>query len=210
MLSLLIVILFSQLFFLFLSNTGFLNIRQSFIKATVALAAFITFSTETLSFFTALNSKFVAPWWFAGNIVLASYLFYRNRGFTISIFPTIKQMFQTKVDCISSFTHKFYISMLIGIYSTVLFIGLCSPPNTQDSITYHLARVANWIQAGSVEFYPAATLRQFYQSPFAEYVILHLQLLEGFDHFANLVQFFCFAACGVTASLIVQKFQQSV
>lgn len=63
------------------------------------------------------------------------------------------------------------------------------PPNTYDSMTYHMARVAHWIQNQSVAFYPTSIDRQNWMSPGAEYLILMLQLLAGTDQWANIVQF---------------------
>lgn len=207
MFSFLIIIFFSQLFFVLFDRAKFLKIRQSFVKSVVILAAFIVFSTEILSSFTALNSETVIVWWLAGNLILSAYIFYRARH--SNIFPAAKQIIRIGAEWTSAPTSKIYFSLLFVIYSIVLMIAALSPPNTSDSLSYHLARVAHWIQAGSVEFYPTAILRQLYQPPLAEYAILHLQLLTGGDRCANLVQFFCFAACGVTASLIAQQFKQN-
>ncbi len=61
-------------------------------------------------------------------------------------------------------------------------------PNTGDSMTYHLARVAHWIQQASVEVYPTGTLRQTVMMPGAEYVLLALQVVSGSDRLAALLQ----------------------
>ena len=66
--------------------------------------------------------------------------------------------------------------------------ALAAAPNNFDSMTYHLARVAHWAQNGSVAHYPTAIPRQLHHTPWAEFGLLHLQLLSGGDRFANLVQ----------------------
>lgn len=63
------------------------------------------------------------------------------------------------------------------------------PPNTFDSMTYHMARVAHWVQNQSVGFYPTSTDRQNWMAPGAEYLILVLQVMAGTDQWANIVQF---------------------
>lgn len=201
------LIFFCQIFFVLFDRAGFLNLRQSFLKAMILVSVFIVFSTEILSVFTALNSSVVIAWWFTGNLVLSAHIFFfvRRRLNILSIF---REAVRSRIEWFSTAAAKIYFSLLFLVYSTVLSIAVLSPPNTSDSLSYHLARVANWIQTGSVEFYPTAILRQLYQPPLAEYIILHLQLLTGDDRCANLVQFFCFAACGVAASLIVREFRQ--
>jgi len=66
------------------------------------------------------------------------------------------------------------------------------PPNNYDSLTYHMARVAHWMQNGSVEYYPTIINRQNEMGPGAEYIILFFQLLTGSDILANSVQLFSF------------------
>lgn len=55
-------------------------------------------------------------------------------------------------------------------------------------MSYHMARVAHWIQDQSVRHYSTSYLPQLYQMPWAEFAIMHLQILSGGDMFANCVQ----------------------
>ncbi len=63
------------------------------------------------------------------------------------------------------------------------------PPNTYDSLTYHMARIAHWIQNGSIDYYQTIIERQNSMGPGAELLILLLQLIFGSDILANFVQF---------------------
>jgi hypothetical protein len=74
----------------------------------------------------------------------------------------------------------------------LLFTALLYPPNTWDSMTYHMARVVYWIENGSVAYFPTAIERQNLLNPGAEYIILLLQLLSASDFLANVVQFISF------------------
>ena len=91
------------------------------------------------------------------------------------------------------------------ILVTIGLIGLIAPPNTNDSMSYHMSRVVHWQQNHSIAHYPTHILRQIVLPPGAELAILHLQVLSGGDRFANLVQWFSVAAglCGV--SLIAKE-----
>lgn len=81
-------------------------------------------------------------------------------------------------------------------------VALISPPNTWDSMTYHMPRVAHWSQAGSVTHYPTHILRQLWLGPGAEFVITHLYVLTGGDRLANLVQWLAFLACVVGSAIV--------
>ena len=87
----------------------------------------------------------------------------------------------------------------------LLLVGLTAllaAPNTFDSMTYHMSRVAHWAHQGSVAPYPTHIVRQITAPPLAEFAILQLQLLSGSDRLANLVQFFALCGCVLNVTLI--------
>ena len=95
--------------------------------------------------------------------------------------------------------------LLGGLALIVALTGvaaLAAPPNTADSMTYHLPRLMHWIQAGSTASFPTNTIRQLVQPPWAEYAMMQLQLLSGGDHFANMVAWSSFLGSILAASLI--------
>lgn len=75
-----------------------------------------------------------------------------------------------------------------ALLALVAVAALTYRPNNWDSMTYHLARVAHWIQNRSVAAYPTASVRQTALPPGAEYLLLVLQVIAGSDRLANLVQ----------------------
>ncbi|MCE5328277.1 MAG: glycosyltransferase family 39 protein [Planctomycetaceae bacterium] len=93
----------------------------------------------------------------------------------------------------------------VFIIAGALVTALACPPNNYDSMTYHMARVAHWVQDASVEYYPTHILRQLHMPPLAEYAILHLQIASGGDRFANCVQWLAMAGCLMGISLIAAQ-----
>lgn len=79
-------------------------------------------------------------------------------------------------------------------------------PNTWDSMTYHLARVAHWMQRASVAAYPTNVIRQVGYPPGAEYLLLVVQVLSGSDRLANLVQFGCWLLLAASAPALARAF----
>ena len=85
--------------------------------------------------------------------------------------------------------HPFLLGSLVVIGGVTLLVALASAPNTWDSMTYHLARVAEWYDHGSVEFYYTSIDRQLFQPPFGEYLmLLAYGGLGGRDYLTNLPQ----------------------
>ena len=69
------------------------------------------------------------------------------------------------------------------------------PPTTYDAMTYHMARVAHWIQNQSIAFYPSSVDRQNWMGPGAEYLILVVQAMADSDLWANSVQWLAWILC---------------
>jgi len=86
-----------------------------------------------------------------------------------------------------------------------LVVALVAAPNNADSLSYHLPRIENWAQNRSVEFYPTVIHRQAGNSPGAEYLLLHLRLLAGFEQFTNVLQWVAALGCAVIASRIAAQ-----
>ena len=84
-----------------------------------------------------------------------------------------------------------WVGVVIALTGT---LALAAVPTTADSLIYHLARVAHWMQNRTVAFYPTPTFHQLYLSPWAEYAILHLFILSRDDRLANLVQWGAWSA----------------
>ena len=94
---------------------------------------------------------------------------------------------------------------LVAVLITTAVLAWVAPPNTWDSMTYHMSRVVHWIQNKNVDFFPTAILRQLHSNPWAEYAILNLQLMSGGDRWANFVQWFAMAASVLGVSLIARQ-----
>jgi hypothetical protein len=97
------------------------------------------------------------------------------------------------------------LGAVILILATIALIALIAPPSTDDSMSYHMARVVHWQQNHSIAHYPTHILRQLVLPPWAELAILHFQILSGGDRFANLVQWFSVAGGLVGVSLIAEE-----
>jgi hypothetical protein len=165
--------------------------RRAFLLAAISWGALLTASTELLSLCQGINRLSLSLFW--GAVILcASIGFNRSRSKLRFIRPRRELIL-------------FFIP--IGfILATTCLIAIVAPPNNWDSMTYHMGRVVHWIQNHSVAHYPTNIVRQLYFAPWAEFAIMHLQILSGGgDYFANLVQWFAFCGCIIGVSLITEQ-----
>jgi 4-amino-4-deoxy-L-arabinose transferase-like glycosyltransferase len=99
-------------------------------------------------------------------------------------------------------------AQLIGIAVIVFLVALtavASAPNNWDAMEYHLPRVVEWISNRGVQFYPTIDWSQLNQAPFAEYAMLHIDLLSGSDRLLALVQWLAYLGCILGAALVAQE-----
>ena len=104
---------------------------------------------------------------------------------------------------------RMVVLAICGVVAVVVIAGvtaIVAPPNTYDSMTYHLPRVMHWIQHQSVAHYPTHIPRQLHFPPGAEFILTHLYLLAGNDRLLNLVQWLGMVGSVVGVSLLAQQF----
>src|SRR5262249_51572546 len=97
------------------------------------------------------------------------------------------------------------IGFLLGLgvlAVAVVLAAAASAPSNWDSLTYHLPRIAHWIQNRSVAHYPTHVVRQLTLGPGAEELLAHFELLAGSDRGIGLLQFLAWVGAGVAASVV--------
>lgn len=171
--------------------------RTSCIQACVLWGTFVTISTESLSLVSSLNTAALALAWLAFIGTLAFLLYKHKRRPPAAVAAPRYPLFLTV-------TENVLIFSAICIIITVGAIAVIAAPNTWDSMSYHMPRVAHWVQNNTVAFYPSAITRQLWASPWAEYAVAQLQILSQGDRFANMVQWWSMTGSIIGVSLIAQ------
>jgi hypothetical protein len=174
--------------------------RNAIISSAVIWGTLLTASTELLSLFKAFTFFTVLLFWSAIAVGL-SIFYYRRKKSNKSIKHTFSFLSLSKLTPVS-------IVLLSGIFFIVAVVGIVavvSPPNNWDSMTYHMPRVVHWIQNRSVAHYPTYDSAQLVHPPFAEFAIMHLQILSGSDRFANLIQWASMVGSILGVSLIAKQ-----
>ena len=93
---------------------------------------------------------------------------------------------------------------IVTIALVLFVVAWLAPPQSSDSIGYHMSRVMHWIQNRSIAPYPTPDSPQLYQPPFAEMVRLHLYILAGGDRAGCLLQWFAAMGTLLAASLLAR------
>lgn len=148
---------------------------------------------EVLSVFHCLTQGFVVGGWGLVILVILGCWIFLNKKSLLNRPPLVGTL---------SFWEWAGLIVTAFIICAIGINAILAAPNNWDSMTYHLPRVIHWIQNQSVEHYPTHILRQLYQPPGAEFLILHLQILTGGDRFANCVQWFCLLGSVLVLSLL--------
>jgi 4-amino-4-deoxy-L-arabinose transferase-like glycosyltransferase len=184
------------LFFVFLKRKG-CRMIDAVVFASVGVGVAILVSIESLSAVALINTRMTLLWWAALAMVLLIYLSVNRSQLMTGHSKRLVSEFRTL-----GRDEKIYLLYIVLLLSITAAIAWLAPPNTFDSMTYHMSRVMHWVQNQSIDFYPTTILRQLLSAPWAEYAILQTVLLTGTDRLANFVQWFCMlGSIGVAAGI---------
>jgi hypothetical protein len=177
--------------------------RSAGLSAATAFGFLLTLITEFLSIFKLLVFGWLLGLWVLTLILLSlAYVRSLKKGKRIvehNDTPPVRKPIKVPLFSACLLGSVAFIAIVVGL------IALVTPPNNYDSMTYHMARVAHWVQNHSVEHYPTEYLAQLILPPWSEFSILHFQLLSGSDRFANLVQWFSMVGSIFGISLISKQ-----
>ncbi|MCX8037571.1 MAG: glycosyltransferase family 39 protein [Candidatus Sumerlaeia bacterium] len=162
---------------------------EGLLAATVVAGLCVAASTEALSGFKALGRIPLAIFW---SVAIAAVV---AVGWKVGFArPTLRAL---TLPASFGWFEKTAAVLMILLATVLGVVALLAVPNTYDSLSYHLARVAHWEQNRSIAFYPTSILRQNHPPPFAEWCLLQTRLLSGSYQWVNLVQW-----AAMTVSLV--------
>jgi hypothetical protein len=185
-LILLLPISFTLIFLIHLLDSR-LDARLAVLRTSVLWGVLVVALTEGLSLVGALQLVPLTLAWAAIDAALLVWLLRKiRRGAGLHLPPMALPA--SRADRI----------LLGGLGLIILLTGvvaLAAPVQNWDSLSYHMARVAEWAHRGSVSIYPTGIERQNYMSPGAEFLVLQTYLLGQGDRWANLTNWFALIGC---------------
>lgn len=180
---------------------------ESILRSFLIVSGITWIITEVLSLFNFILYSSVFISWLSTVIIVIALIFWFYRKNSKVVKGRLKDLIG-KISGFSWLDILLIIALSIILILT-LIIALFSPPNTFDSMTYHMARIVHWIQNHSVDFFPTSIARQNHSMPFAEYLILNVQILNQSDKYANLIQWTGYGILMISVSLIAAQFRIS-
>jgi len=97
------------------------------------------------------------------------------------------------------------VLIVIVALSATAIVAYAAPPNRWDSLTYHMARVAHWAQAGSLGHYATGIERQNLMAPGAEIGMLHAYVLAQGDRLVNFPEWLAMVASVIGAAALAGR-----
>jgi hypothetical protein len=193
----------SYLTFVALLNHRGIDWRRAVVFASIPCAVFIALDTEGLSAFGLVTKMGLVCSWTVFAIFALLLLLKMSGNSNPSEAGSAEPTPNDGTGWLLLYRGSF-----AGIAALVAMIGitaLACAPNTWDAMEYHLPRVFEWMNNGSVGLYPTIDRAQLAMPPWAEYAMLHLDLLFGGDRLVNLVQWSAYVGSIITVSLIAKE-----
>jgi hypothetical protein len=170
--------------------------RRAALRAAVVWGCVLTAMVEGLSMLNAVQQPWlVAAWALVGILIGAAAVTWFRRGHALR-FPRLRWP-----------GGRGEAVLLVGIVAVVLITGIVAwftPPQTWDSLNYHMSRVAHWAQDRSVAPFTTGIEVQNSRTPWAEFAVLDLYVLGGGDRLVNFVQWSAMVLCLVGVSVIAR------
>ena len=168
--------------------------RASLLVCATVIGAFLAVAAELLSLFTLFHFWPVLFLW-----ILA---------WAWTTFVLYRQFKNGRINV--SFRGWTHFDLFLLLTTAVLIaIALASalrcPPNSWDSMVYHLPRQVRWIQQGSLAHFGTHHIYQLYQPPLAEIISAQLLILTSWDHLLGLVQWAAMVLNLCASSLIAKQ-----
>ena len=174
--------------------------RESILVTTLVVGAFLLLITELLSLAHGLSQVVLAVVW-SLSCLITGWLGWRTGLLRAGLADLRLRLAQWKPDRFE----KWAFGILVIFFVLIFIIAWVTPVNNNDSLQYHMSRVAHWAQNHSLEHYPTAYPPQLFNAIFAETVILHVYQLAGGDVAVNLVQWFFFAGAIILTVLCARS-----
>lgn len=165
---------------------------EGLVEAEIIFHACLLLITNVFSIFSCLNKYTVLFGWL---VVIFITVFLSAKKYAATPVTFASNLKSCILDSLSfakkaSLIEKAMLCFM-AVLGIVLFFGaLFTVPYNYDSMTYHLGRMAHWIDNQSVNYFVTNIDRQLYSPVLAEYELLHMYLLNGNDTFLNLPQYF--------------------
>ena len=153
--------------------------RRALLRAALLASVFTVALIEALSLFDAVQPVPLLAGWLLLTIGLLVLLVRARREGGRLQLPRLKTPL--------TWFERLLFAGCVLIAGVTLLVALRTPPQTWDSLNYHMARVAHWAQMGAVQPYATGIEVQNSMPPGPGMLVLQLYVLASSDALVNLV-----------------------
>lgn len=169
--------------------------RRIILQSATLLGCYLVLAIEGLSIFRAVTVISLAITWMLPILAFLAWFKYKKTTGSGVI------GFDFKIS--TGWWTRIFLVLTCGILLVTALVAWVTPPQTWDSLTYHLSRVAHWAQNQSVWHYATGIGRQTSMPPGAEMITLNFYVLTQSDRLANFPQWFAMLGSLIAVSLVV-------
>lgn len=176
---------------------GLLRWRRAYLRATLLWGTFAVVLTEGLSFFNAVTPTTLMLGWGTAAVAASGTLAIRRLrggGWALPRFSLPPEL-----------GSRMALLATVVVLAATAAVAWQAPPNTWDSLNYHMSRVAHWAQEKSLTHFATGIEVQNSMPPGAELLVLNLYVLTGADRLANFVQWFAMVGSLIGVSLVAEQ-----
>ena len=179
---------------------GRLSLRGTAVLAFLGLEALLLAVTELLNLGHHIRSGPVALAWLVVVVGLAALFVATGVHQRASAWLGGGAIGRRWTAAVGSVPVLVGLGLLLAVAGALAAEAWLYLPNNADSNVYHLARVASWAQAASIDHFATHALAQLELAPLHEITMLQLHVLADTDRLDGFVQLAAFAVCVVAAS----------
>jgi hypothetical protein len=168
--------------------------RRVLIDCAIWFGCYLVLSMEVLSIFKWITVVGLVFTWLIPGIIFAVWI-WRNkrRGEKVNL---------PRVQLPGSWWNRALLVLICAVLVITAVVAWVTPPQTWDSLTYHLSRVAHWAQDRSIWHFATGIDRQTSMPPGAEEMILNTYVLTQSDRLAAFPEWFAMLGSVIGVSLI--------
>ncbi|HSB65651.1 MAG TPA: hypothetical protein VLD65_03685, partial [Anaerolineales bacterium] len=168
--------------------------RRLVLHAALWFGCYLVFWLEVLSIFRWVTQLSLLVIWLIPIIAGLVWWGRKKAANQRVILPTIR--FPT------SWWDRLLLLVICAVLIITALVAWITPPQTWDSLTYHLSRVAHWAQDRSIWHYATGIDRQTSMPPGAEELVLNFYVLIQSDRLSNFPEWFAMLGSLIGVSLI--------
>ena len=172
--------------------------RQATLRTALLWMAYLVFLTEFLSLFNAITATSLSIGWLIPVIISGIYLW--------RVYKTVGKIRLPKMDRPEGWLDWVLLGGIAFYLGMTALVAFLAPPNTFDSLNYHMARVGHWVQNQSIRHFVTGLDIQNSNTPGAEMIILNAFVLAGGDQWSNFIAWAAYAGSAIGAAWIVSCF----